>query len=186
MPEQSSIYTRKGDKGTTSLYGGTKVPKTASHIEVVGSLDELNASLGVVATTPELRIKNHELSEIIHQIQNLLFNLGAEIADIEKKTTIKKVSEKHTSDLERLIDHFDSQLPKLTTFILPGGSQAGAELHRARTVCRRAERAVVKLSNESDINHEINKFLNRLGDFLFVFARYINHLQKNPETTWRK
>lgn len=186
MIEKSTVYTKTGDKGTTSLYGGMRVPKTDTHITVVGDLDELNASLGVVANKLETWDKRQGLTDIIHQIQNLLFNIGAEVADVGKRATIQKVTEKHTRDLEQLIDHFDTRLPELETFILPGGSPAGAELHRARAVCRRAERAVVKLANETDINPEIGRFLNRLGDFLFVFARYINHISHAPETTWNK
>lgn len=186
MPQKSQIYTRKGDKGTTSLYGGMQVAKTDTRIETVGDLDELNAALGAVASKLETSDKRQGLRDIIYPIQNLLFNIGAEVADVEKRSSIQKVTEKHTRDLEMLIDHFDARLPELETFILPGGSQAGAEAHRARAVCRRAERSLVKLANESNVNPEINKFLNRLGDFLFVFARYINHINHVPETMWKK
>lgn len=182
MMQHSQIYTKTGDSGTTSLYGGKRFSKINLRIETVGSLDELNAALGEAASI----IEDRAVVEILQAVQNLLFTVGSEVADVEGKTTNKKVASRHTNNLEQLIDHFDAQLAKLTTFILPGGSRVGAGLHFARAVCRRTERAVVKLSETEKINPEIQRFLNRLGDFLFVLARYVNKLAKQPEVTWTK
>lgn len=177
------IYTKTGDRGDTSLFGGQRVPKDALRIEAYGTVDELNSVLGIV------RADNKEplIDEILEAIQNELFELGADLAtprSISNKL-VKRIQSKHAQRLERVIDRLDAQLKPLKAFVLPGGSPVAARLHFARTVCRRAERAVVRLSRNEDIGEDITVYLNRLSDLLFVLARYANLRAGIPETTWK-
>jgi cob(I)alamin adenosyltransferase len=181
------IYTRTGDQGLTSLYGGQRIPKHRVRLDVVGTLDELNAVLGLALS----EIKQKDIVEPLTEVQNLLFNIGAEVA--EGSTKSKKmiddslrVSPMQVATLERWIDAFEQNVPPLTSFILPGGSQAGARLHLARAICRRAERRLAALSEEEGANPASLMYLNRLSDFLFVLARTVNHAAKAPEQLWKK
>ena len=181
------IYTRTGDKGLTSLYGGQRIPKHKVRLDVVGTLDELNAVLGLALS----EIKRKDIGGPLTEVQNLLFNIGAEVA--EGSTRAKKmiddslrVNPMHVATLERWIDAFEQNVPPLTAFILPGGSQAGARLHFARAICRRAERRLSELSEKEGANPASLMYLNRLSDFLFVLARTVNHAAKAPERTWKK
>lgn len=176
------IYTKKGDKGTTSLFGGANIGKNSMRIHAYGTVDELNSVLGIVLT--------HALSDqgktILVELQNQLFVLGADLATLpSKKTKIDRISSKEIKQLERWIDDLDEQLPPLTAFILPGGAPAGATLHQARTVCRRAERHAVALKTDNPISDEVIIYLNRLSDLLFVMARYENKHAGEPETQWK-
>jgi len=177
------IYTKTGDNGETSLYGGKRVPKHSHRIEAYGTVDELNAQLGVVrALQPP-----QEIDAVLNSIQNQLFVLGADLAtpaDAQTKN-IQRINRNDIQSLEQSIDHFDGQLEPLQSFILPGGSQAGAQLHVARTVCRRAERRVNLLSQDEAIDSLPLIYLNRLADLLFVLARYTNKLEKKPEKIWK-
>ena len=176
------IYTTTGDQGETSLYGGRRVPKDSLRIESYGTVDELNSAVGVArAWKPSLDI-NH----VLDGIQNKLFVLGADLATPGDKrgTGIERIRKEDVSDLERLIDSFDSQLKPLSSFILPGGSHLAAQLHLARTICRRAERLVVRLSREEKIESTCIIFLNRLSDLLFVLARHANKLDGQEEMPW--
>ncbi|MEX2209709.1 MAG: cob(I)yrinic acid a,c-diamide adenosyltransferase [Patescibacteria group bacterium] len=181
------IYTRTGDKGLTSLYGGQRVPKFKTRVAVFGSLDELNASLGVALSG----ITDEDIQKTLLEIQNTLFNIGAEAA--EGGTKAKKmiddalrVGPMQVAKLERWIDAFEQELEPLNAFILPGGSGPGAQLHLARAVCRRAERRLSALGEEETVNPASLMYLNRLSDLLFVLARAVNHRAGVPEQTWRK
>jgi cob(I)alamin adenosyltransferase len=182
------IYTRTGDEGETSLYGGQRIPKFKGRIEVVGSLDELNATIGVALS----EIVDDDLCKPLRSAQNHLFNIGAEVAEggNKAKRTIEdslRVTHADVEQLERWIDGFDAENEPLAAFILPGGCRAGAGLHQARTICRRAERRMAKLGEEEkDINREALKYLNRLSDLLFVMARTVNTRAGVPETFWDK
>ncbi len=177
------IYTKTGDKGDTSLFGGQRVPKDAQRIEAYGTVDELNSLLGVIRADN----RNQQIDEILNRIQNELFELGADLATPRSTTTknIKRIEAKHSDHLEKSIDQLDDHLKPLKTFILPGGLPVAAKLHLARTICRRAERTVVRLTRNEDIGEGITMYLNRLSDLLFVMARYANHVANVPETKWK-
>ena len=172
------IYTRLGDKGETVTLSGKKVYKDDERVEAYGSVDELNALLGVVAsfTTDE------EIKTLLIKIQKQLFIVGAELA--MEKLRSQKINPTHISFLESEIDEIEKELTHLANFVLPGGSKTASLLHLARTVCRRAERRVVALSKKSKINPDIIKYLNRLGDLLFVLARYENRKKRIEEIVW--
>ncbi|OGY26928.1 MAG: ATP:cob(I)alamin adenosyltransferase [Candidatus Woykebacteria bacterium RBG_19FT_COMBO_43_10] len=181
-----TIYTRRGDTGETSLIFGTKVSKDHPRIKAAGSIDELNATLGTATSF----IKEPRIVKILESIQNELFNIGAEIASQQKlmKNTkgFYQLDRLKIDDLELKIDQYDSKLPPLRTFILPSGTNAAALLHLARTVCRRAEREIVTLSKNGQVNPNILAYLNRLSDLLFVLARYINRRSGRKEIPWQK
>lgn len=177
------IYTKTGDKGETSLFGGRRVSKDDLRIEAYGTVDELNAVLGkALAHTGNDRIK-----EIITKLQNHLFVVGADLATPSDKTNSAKIlrtTNEMIEELENEIDRIDGVIPQLKNFILPGGNKAAAELHFARTVCRRAERKLVALMKQDEINPLAEIYLNRLSDLLFVLARYENYLSGTPEVDW--
>ncbi len=177
------IYTKTGDKGDTSLFGGQRVPKDALRIEAYGTVDELNSVLGVARADS----RNQQIDEILERVQNELFELGADLATPRSANTkhIKRIEPKHSEHLEKSIDTLDVHLKPLKAFVLPGGLPVAARLHFARTVCRRAERTVVRLSRNEDIGEGITVYLNRLSDLLFVLARYANHVANVPETQWK-
>lgn len=177
------IYTRTGDRGDTSLFGGQRVPKDALRIEAYGTADELNSVIGMV------RADNAEpaLDATLERVQDELFVLGADLAtprSLEKKG-VRRITRTEADRLEREIDTFEAGLKPLKSFILPGGSPVAARMHFARTVCRRAERIVVRLSRNEDIGDDIIIYLNRLSDLLFVLARYANHTARVPEVKWK-
>ena len=178
------IYTRTGDSGQTGLFNGKRVAKNDLRVAAYGEVDELNAALGVARSF----IGDPGISQVLVEIQKDLFSLGAQLADPdfdEKKRSPKShVSENRVTELEKWIDHWETELAPLQHFVLPGGSQAGAALHLARTVCRRAERQVVSLSQQKTLSPLPLIYLNRLSDFLFVLARYLNHQSKSPEILW--
>jgi cob(I)alamin adenosyltransferase len=178
------IYTRKGDSGETSLFGGTRLTKDSLRIEAYGSVDELNSILGVARAFKP----SQDIDRILEAIQNDLFVLGADLATPQNKkgTKIKRISQLHVDELEKTIDRLESVLQPLASFILPGGSMLGAQLHVARTVCRRAERLVVRLAKKERIGEMPVKYLNRLSDLLFVLARYANKVAGAEETQWNK
>lgn len=177
------IYTKTGDRGETSLFDGTRVPKTDPRVAAYGDVDELQATLGVSAAAG----LDVELKDMIVLLQRDLFALGARLADpshrIAARVTKIVISEESVSRLEGWIDRLDAELPPLRHFILSGGSPAGASLHLARTVCRRAERAVLSLGQEA-VEGIVVTYLNRLSDLLFVMARAANHRAGLPETEW--
>ena len=178
------IYTKTGDEGETSLFAGGRVPKDAARVEAYGTVDELNACLGMVCA----QLTGDDVLECLRRIQTELFDLGADLATPIAASTRKEIPrarEEQTLRLEDWIDRYSEALEPLTQFILPSGSLPGSTLHFARTVCRRAERLVVTLGREEEINPEIIRYLNRLSDLLFVLARVVNHRSGIPETTWQ-
>ena len=176
------IYTKTGDKGLTSLIGGTRVPKHHLRIESYGTVDELNSYIGL--------IRDQDITErdkdILKHIQDRLFTIGASLAaDPEKSKMV--IPDLHDEDIELLeheMDIIDAQLPTLKHFILPGGSNAISFCHIARCVCRRAERITVHLAEESPVDEKVNIYLNRLSDYLFTLARKIGDEQCIPENKW--
>ena len=178
----SKIYTKRGDEGTTALFGGKRVPKDARRIEAYGTVDELNSIIGVARSLNS----SSEIDKILGAIQNSLFILGADLAT--PRTTIRsaipRIRSSHVSSLEKQIDVLEDSLEPLTSFILPGGGPAASYLHFARTVCRRAERHVVHLARTEKIGREVVIFLNRLSDLLFVLARYANRISATEEVKW--
>ena len=177
------IYTKTGDTGDTTLFGGRRVSKDALRIEAYGTVDELNAFLGSVVA----QCQHDDLRAAMQQVQGQLFAVGADLATpLDARTTyISRVDAGPSQQLEREIDAWEGQLLPLTQFILPGGSVTGAALHVARTICRRAERRVVALAHVEDINEHVIVYLNRLSDWLFVLARTVNHRQNISETPWQ-
>lgn len=179
-----SIYTKFGDKGKTSLYGGKIVSKASLRVNTYGTLDELNSSLGIVLS---YKIDPKIKKELI-KIQSDLFEIGGSLASpaTNKEKTLEKYLKERVTDFENHIDNFSKKLPELENFILPGGSIPGSHIHFVRTLVRRAERRVVELSEKEKVNHQSLIYLNRLSDLLFVFARFTNHKAKKKETLWKR
>jgi cob(I)alamin adenosyltransferase len=176
----TKIYTRTGDKGKTSLIDGKRVLKSDPRVETYGAVDELNSVLGVVVTN--LSQAQGKLKKELEAIQHDLFEIGAYLAN-PSGDEIKRL-EKRITEFEQLIDQQTQKLPALRNFILPGGGRAGASLHQARTVCRRAERQVVALLQKETVDETVMKYLNRLSDLLFSIARFVNHTENKKETIW--
>jgi cob(I)alamin adenosyltransferase len=193
----TKVYTKTGDKGSTGLVDGSRVSKADLRIETYGTVDELNAILGICRTEseryckselPEHSLQKHQkIQGLLECLQNDLFNLGADLATPvgSRWNAMKLVKPEDTAALEKAIDFCQENCPQLKDFVLPGGSCLNAHLHLARTVCRRAERLAVKLSQETEINPCAIPFLNRLSDFLFVASRWII-LPETPEIIWTK
>jgi len=185
------VYTRGGDQGETSLVGGQRVAKDSLRIESYGSVDELNAVLGLArvanrdapgASDPD-RLR---LDALLERLQNELFNLGSDLATLEEDRHPRQpvVEERHVKQLEAEIDELNAGLSALTSFVLPGGGPVGAFLHQARTVCRRAERVVTALSRKETVGDHVLAYLNRLSDLLFVLSRWAARIRREPETLW--
>jgi cob(I)alamin adenosyltransferase len=193
------IYTRTGDKGKTSLIGGARVSKSHVRLETYGTLDELNSVIGLLRHEVEdelnrLAPEGESLSRIeglLTEIQVDLFNVGSQLAceDATLRTQLPTVSAAHIQDLEKAMDEFSADLAPLKNFILPGGSRSASIAHLARTVCRRAERSCVLLSESEDVAPEdfggVIVYVNRLSDFFFVLARHLNRLLEREETLWK-
>lgn len=176
------IYTRKGDKGTTSLIGGTRVNKAHIRIEAYGTVDELNSWIGLVADT----FKAGKEKKLLRKIQEELFVIGSHLAADPAKSKMKLpvISNEDVTMLEKEIDRMNEKLPALTSFILPGGNSLVSYCHIARCVCRRAERKTVLLSTKSKAEPIIITYLNRLSDYLFVLARYAAYQTGTEEIKW--
>jgi cob(I)alamin adenosyltransferase len=170
-------YSGTGDKGETSLYGGTRVEKADPRVEAYGAVDELNSQVGVARA----HIKERRLDQILKSIQRDLWILGGDLASELVTANIPRISKEQLDRLESVTDELNSGLPRLRRFILPGGSVPGAELHVARAVCRRAERRIVALSKIESINPDVLPYINRLSSFLFVLARIVNKRARVPE-----
>ncbi|HEV3154492.1 MAG TPA: cob(I)yrinic acid a,c-diamide adenosyltransferase [Candidatus Baltobacteraceae bacterium] len=189
MPKLTRIYTRTGDDGTTGLVGGARVKKTSLRIETYGTLDELSSHIGLARTAMRSMLGDAAVARLdawLGWTQDALFNLGAELATpLEKRWEgMPLIRASDAQALERAIDEAQAQLEPLANFIHPGGSFPGAYLHVARTVCRRAERLLVALYDEEREFTEGVRYLNRLSDSLFVWARWINHHLKEAEHLW--
>jgi cob(I)alamin adenosyltransferase len=185
MVTLNKIYTRTGDSGSTGLVGGARVDKDAGKVEAYGDIDELNSQLGVckeLASGPAAAL----VTDMLITIQNELFDIGAELATPADShwEGMLKAGLQHVEQLERWIDKLNEPLPALRSFILPGGTLLSAQLHVARTVCRRAERHICKLHKLEPVSPHILQYVNRLSDLLFVIARAVVHAEKKPEYLW--
>jgi len=177
------IYTKTGDGGETGLFGGARVSKAHDRVSAYGDVDELNSTLGWAraAGLPE------DVDALLASLQSSLFDVGAELATVpekREKVTLPAIDGARVEALEAAIDRFEEELEPLKTFILPGGTEGAARLHVARTVCRRAERAVVGLGRESEVRDVVLRFLNRLSDLLFVLARLTNARAGTEDVPW--
>jgi len=179
----AKIYTRRGDDGSTGLFGGPRVRKDDLRVAAYGDVDELNSALGVARE----ELPEGDLRALLDELQSELFTLGAQLAtpDAEKAPKeVPRISAQQIERLEREIDRLTEQLPPMRNFILPGGSRAGAALHFSRTVCRRAERKIVELAESSPVPDEALGYINRLSDLLFVMARAANLRAGGREIPW--
>jgi len=183
MPRLTTIYTRKGDEGETSLGGGQRVPKDSARVAAYGTVDELNSAIGVALAHG----LSPRLMETMPAVQNELFHLGSDLAfrEEDKQTyQLPQIEERHVQNLEELIDELNEVVGPLQNFILPGGSIGAAHLHVARAICRRAERDVLTLARAEPIGPGVRPYLNRLSDLLFVMARYENQQRGIAERLW--
>jgi cob(I)alamin adenosyltransferase len=183
VPRLTKIYTRTGDDGSTALGQGQRVAKDTVRVEAYGTVDELNSALGLAASVG----LSASLSPIVTRIQNELFHLGSDLClpdDGQPSRGGPRIEARHVAALEGEMDRFSDDLKPLENFVLPGGHPAAAQLHVARAVCRRAERWVVKLSREESVNPAVLRYLNRLSDALFVFARVENAARGATDVLW--
>lgn len=184
------IYTRMGDGGETRLVGGQRVAKDDARIECYGTVDELNALIGAARVTTEEASGTcpplSDLARTLKRVQHELFNLGSILATLPEDVHPKqpRITGAEVTKLERAIDSANEELRPLKSFVLPGGSRLDAQLHICRTVCRRAERLLVRLAREQSVPEEALQYLNRLGDALFVWSRWVNHVLGAQETLW--
>lgn len=176
------LYTKGGDDGTTGLFGGPRVLKNDLRVTAYGEVDELNASLGVALTL----VSDAKLTAQLRQIQSDLFIVGGELATAVGKSALVTVTMAHAERLEPWIDQASDAVPPLQNFILPGGTPLSANLHLARTICRRAERAVVTLTQHESVSPAIVVYLNRLSDLLFALARHANHQAGVADIEWHR
>ncbi len=188
MTKKSKLYTRGGDTGTTQLVSGNRVEKNNPRIETYGTIDELNSAIGLLASM----LDDKPMQTLLHAIQNKLFDMGAYLATDPAHWTYYApppapgVDSEDIAALENHIDLLTEAVPPLNCFILPGGTTAASTAHVARTICRRAERLAVALARQTELAHECLTFLNRLSDFLFAAARFINFRAGQPEIIWQK
>ena len=179
------VYTKTGDNGTTSLVGGVKVSKTNPRIEAYGTVDELSANLGMLASW----MKDGEDKDIIIRTQRNLFTVCSYLATDKTKTPLAPsytMSEEETILLEKQIDEINASIPPQTSFILPGGGHEAALAHVCRTVCRRAERRIFFLGETTELDKEVTHYINRLSDYLFVLARKLNFVEGVRDKVWKK
>jgi cob(I)alamin adenosyltransferase len=179
--ESMKIYTKTGDDGNTGLQGNLRISKSHPRIISYGTVDEANAALGVVLSNS----LDDDVVKILTEIQNDLFLVGADLSNPNLNDMKNRVSLDKIEKLEQYIDQFESELPPLTNFILPGGDITAAQLHHVRTIVRRAETLVVQLSEKDEINANCIKYLNRLSDLFFVMGRLINERKNNPDIIWK-
>lgn len=175
------IYTKTGDKGQTSLLFGKRVPKDDLRVEAYGTVDEANSTIGLAVSFLPEEAAMVEVRGYLNEIQQVLFNVGAELATPAGRRPGWETTEAHVQTLEDAIDALEARMPPLTSFLLPGGSPSGAALHVARTVARRAERQSVTIAGQDELNPLVISYLNRLSDFLFVCARYVNQVMGQAE-----
>lgn len=183
--KKSNVYTRTGDNGTTSLVGGARISKSDLRLECYGTIDELNSFIGLLMC----HVDGGDEREVLTFVQNKLFTVGSILATQDEETALKyncKINVEDVQVLEAKIDGYDSQLPRMKYFVLPGGTKAASYAHVARTVCRRAERRIVELAAQAEVPQTLQIFINRLSDFLFVYARYLCVKENNEEIFWNK
>jgi cob(I)alamin adenosyltransferase len=180
------IYTKTGDKGETGLFGGERVSKDSLRIEAYGTIDELNAFIGLAI----IEVSDKSVKVLLQKIQNWLFSIGADLATPDnertKKLNVFRTTEEYYLYIEKEIDKYESKLDELRNFILPGGTKGAALLHICRTITRRAERMVVALNSTVKIGNNIIIFLNRLSDLFFVLARFDNAVTGTPDIEWKQ
>ncbi len=181
------IYTKTGDKGTTSLFDGTRVSKFNKRVETYGTIDELNSVIGIVVSKLT-RNNQQETKKELTKLQHTLFDIGAKLAD-----PTRKVEEKFSNNLkqrvegfEKFIDEMTEKMPPITGFILPGGGEVGSFFHLARTITRRVERRLVELSKDTHVDSEVLQYFNRLSDLFFTMSRYVNFKEKKKEIKWQQ
>ncbi len=182
--KKSLIYTKTGDQGTTSLVGGTRVSKTDIRLEAYGTVDELNAQLGLLVTY----LTDDQDRAFVRAVQHRLFAVGSHLATDREKTPLSAAGIITTEDVEsveREIDHIDAALPSLTAFVLPGGNRAAACCHVCRTVCRRAERRILALAEKAEVAPQLLAYINRLSDYLFILSRKMNRDEGIEEIFWK-
>ena len=188
----TKVYTRTGDKGETALVGGKRVPKDSLRIDAYGTIDELNSIVGLARAFNEERLDAGDahqfLDEVLCRLQDELFDLGSELATPPEsfQEGMYRVGEGEISRIEKLIDKCQEDLEPLKSFILPGGGRVGAYLHQCRTVCRRAERDILRLSRDEEINRNLIKYVNRLSDLFFVLSRWIAKQTGEQEYLWQR
>ena len=190
MPSQP-VYTGKGDRGTTSLVDGSRLSKSSLRLDSYGTIDELSSSLGLLVAF----LEDHGQKELfkdeisfVQNVQNDLFSVASHLACENKsmREQLPQLQESRIKDLEKEMDHYSDLLPELTEFIIPGGAIPAAMAHMSRTICRRAERKIVGLLEQAHVDDVLVQYLNRLSDYLYVFARHINHKLEHKELTWKK
>ena len=175
------IYTKTGDDGNTGLQGDFRISKSHPRIIAYGTVDEANAAIGVVLTNT----LDDDISQLLNQLQNDLFLLGSDLSNQNLNDLKNRVTLEMIEKLEESIDTFESELPPITNFILPGGNVAASQIHQVRTIVRRAETLVVKLSDKDEINSNCIKYLNRLSDLMFVMGRLINKRNGIEDIIWK-
>lgn len=186
------VYTRTGDRGETSLVGGKRVPKDSPRIDAYGTIDELNSIIGLARVFNEENLEageaHHFLDEVLCKIQDQLFDLGSELATPPEsfQQGMFRISQTEIKNIEKLIDKCQENLQPLESFILPGGGRVGAYLHQCRTVCRRAEREILRLSRQETISEWPLKYVNRLSDLFFVLSRWISKETGEREYLWQR
>ncbi len=183
--KKSNLYTSTGDKGTTSLVGGKRVAKSDCRLEAYGTIDELNAAIGLLAA--QLPTDMTDDLALLYRIQDRLFTVGSALATDLSTTQLhpsSQLSIEETHAIEQRIDILDSIVPPLCKFVQPGGAVAAAQAHICRTVCRRSERCICILADTQPIADNVQQYINRLSDYFFVLARYINHTTHTPERFW--
>ncbi|MBP6913128.1 MAG: cob(I)yrinic acid a,c-diamide adenosyltransferase [Candidatus Levybacteria bacterium] len=180
------IYTKTGDRGKTSLFSGKRVYKDDLRVETYGTLDELNSAIGLsISYISNTNKKSKYIAHILTSVQTTLFYIGSYFADLSD--IVNDIDfEKELKTFEDSIDHMISEMPAFNNFVLPGGGQAGASLHVARTVARRLERLTVRLNKRDKVDPQVIKYINRLSDLLFAMARYANFIERKKETIWER
>ena len=181
----TKVYTRKGDSGLTSLVGGQRVSKASVRLEAYGTVDELSAQLGLLAA---MLPADSDDKQMVTHIQNCLFNVCTNLATDQEQTPLypsAHLAEGETESLEQAVDDIMAMLPERHGFILPGGTQQAAQAHVCRTVCRRAERRIVELSEQATVSPEVQQYVNRLSDYLFVLAKKFNYIAGQEEKIWQ-
>lgn len=180
----SKVYTKTGDKGITSLIGGTRVKKSDIRINSYGTVDELNSFIGLLVTY----IEEQETINLLTEMQNVLFNIGCNLAmgdNFKKELKESVVTNKLIENVEKAIDRMQAAIPELKSFVIPGGSRSASIAHVCRTVCRRAERLIIALDETSEVDKNLLAYINRLSDYFFILSRYLNNIEKVTEKIWQ-